>query len=260
MIPIDLSGKTAVVTGATGELGRVISRTLAKAGADIVIHYHKAVDRAQSLKSEIEEMGQAAMVVQADITKEADVQSLRDAVAAGPAPFGGRPVQIIVNNAVIQYEWHTHPLEQPLADFEGQFRSCVMQNVLMARAFVPGMIEAGGGRIVAMNTECSMQYDSSQSAYISGKRGMDGFLRSLARDIGGHGITVNQVAPGWTISDKYRDTDQERQPAYEAKVPMQRRGTDQEVANVVLFLASDLASFVTGAYVPACGGNVMPAI
>jgi 3-oxoacyl-[acyl-carrier protein] reductase len=73
-------------------------------------------------------------------------------------------------------------------------------------------------------------------------------------------VTVNQVAPGWTVSDRDRAAATERQPDYERQVPMRRRGTDQEVANVVAFLASDLASFVTGAYVPVSGGSVMPAI
>jgi 3-oxoacyl-[acyl-carrier protein] reductase len=71
---------------------------------------------------------------------------------------------------------------------------------------------------------------------------------------------VNQVAPGWTISARDRDAGTERNAAYEATVPLGRRGTDQEVANVVAFLASDLASFITGAFVPVCGGTVMPAI
>ena len=73
-------------------------------------------------------------------------------------------------------------------------------------------------------------------------------------------ITVNQVAPGWTISDKDRKSGLERQEGYESKVPLNRRGTDQEIANVVAFLASDLASYITGVYLPVCGGNVMPRI
>jgi len=85
-------------------------------------------------------------------------------------------------------------------------------------------------------------------------------LRILAKEVGAHGITVNQVAPGWTISDKDREAGSEAQPEYEKSVPLGRRGTDQEIANVVAFLASDLSSYVTGAYVPVCGGNVMPAI
>jgi 3-oxoacyl-[acyl-carrier protein] reductase len=135
-----------------------------------------------------------------------------------------------------------------------------MHNVHMVKAFVPAMVARGWGRVIAINTECAMQNAPTQSAYVSGKRGMDGVLRVLAKEVGPHGITVNQVAPGWTVSDRDRAAGTERQAAYDRDVPLRRRGTDQEVANVVAFLASELASFVTGAYVPVCGGNVMPTI
>jgi 3-oxoacyl-[acyl-carrier protein] reductase len=122
------------------------------------------------------------------------------------------------------------------------------------------MIKKKWGRVIAINTECSMQNFPTQSAYVSGKRGMDGVLRVLAREIGEHQITVNQVAPGWTISDRDRKKGTERQPEYEKSVALKRRGTEQEIANVVAFLASDLASFITGAYIPVCGGYIMPSI
>ena len=131
----------------------------------------------------------------------------------------------------------------------------------IAQAFVPSMIAAGkGGRVIGINTECAMQNFEGQSAYVAGKRGMDGVLRILAKEVGSHGITVNQVAPGWTISDKYRGDDPPDTSDYVSKVPLRRRGTDIEIANVVAFLASDLSSYITGAYIPVCGGNVMPGI
>jgi 3-oxoacyl-[acyl-carrier protein] reductase len=254
MLNIDLSGQVAVITGATGELGRVMARTLARCGADVAIHYLKSADTAKQLQSELEAIGIRAMTVQADVADANAVMAMRDAIAANL----GNP-SILVNNAVIQYDW-TSVLEQAIEDYEGQFRSCVLHNVLMAKAFAPAMIEKNYGRIVAISTECAMQNVPSQSAYVAGKRGMDGVLRVLAREIGQHQITVNQVAPGWTISDKDRIAGTERQEGYEQNVPLRRRGTDQEIANVVAFLASDLASFITGAYIPVCGGDVMPAI
>jgi 3-oxoacyl-[acyl-carrier protein] reductase len=89
---------------------------------------------------------------------------------------------------------------------------------------------------------------------------MDGVLRVLAKEVGVHQVTVNQVAPGWMISDRHRDEGTERQEKYESTVPLRRRGTDQNIADAVAFLASDLAEFITGAYIPVCGGNVMPTI
>jgi 3-oxoacyl-[acyl-carrier protein] reductase len=126
---------------------------------------------------------------------------------------------------------------------------------------VPPLRRKGWGRIIGINTECSMQMFETQSAYVAGKRGMDGVLRVLAREVGRYGITVNQVAPGWTISDRDRERSTPADDAsYVRAVPLRRRGTDQEVANVVAFLASELASYVHGAFVPVCGGNVMPTI
>lgn len=251
---IDLSGRTCVVTGASGELGRVISRTLGAAGANVALHYFGGEDRAAAVLGDLHSMGVSAMTVRADVTDMDSVAKMHDAVEAVLGPVG-----IIVDNAVVQYDW-LPLLEQPLEDFESQFRSCVMHNVHMVKAFAPGMIERGWGRVVGINTECAMQCFDKQSAYASAKRGMDGVFRVLTRELGPHGITVNQVAPGWMISERYRAEGTERQPDYEATVPLGRRGTDQDVANAVAFLASDLAGFITGAFIPVCGGNVMPAI
>lgn len=256
MLEIDLSGRTALVTGATGELGRVIARTLAACGADVVIHYHTSAEKAAALRSEIKASGGRAITVQADITDRASVERMREAILRDTEDASP---DIIVTNAVIQYDWKS-VLDQPLEDFEGQYRSCVAQNVLMAQAFAPAMIDRGWGRIVAINTECAMQCHVGQGAYVSGKRGMDGVLRVLAKEVGPHGITVNQVAPGWMITDKFRDAGTERQEFYEKNVPLRRRGEDQDIAYAVAFLASDLAGFITGVYLPVCGGNVMPAI
>ena len=254
MLKLDLAGKVAVVTGATGQLGRVMARTLADCGADVAVHYHRNAAMAEELAAQIRGMGCRALPVQADVGDLASVLAMRDAVRQGL----GDP-EVVVTNAVGQYEW-TSVLEQSNADYETEFRTCVLHNVNMAKAFVPAMQARGWGRFIATNTECSMQAFPGQSAYISGKRGMDGVLRVLAKKIGGSGITVNQVAPGWTVSDKDRRAGTERQPEYEARVPLQRRGTDQDIANAVAFLASDLAAFITGVYLPVCGGNVMPCI
>jgi len=251
---IDLSGKIALVTGATGELGRVMVRTLAGCGADIVINYMRNEENAKKLLSEVEAMGKRGMIIQADITNLESVMRMRKAVIETL----GTP-DIVVNNAVIQYEWKP-VLEQEPEDYESQFRSTVMHNVYMAKAFIPSMIEKRAGRFIGINTECTMQTAVGQSAYVAGKRGMDGVFRVLAKEIGEHQITVNQVAPGWTISERDRNSGTEKVEAYDKNVPLQRRGTDQEIANVVAFLASDLASFITGAYIPVCGGNVMPGV
>lgn len=252
---LKLTGKTALITGATGDLGRVMARTLAQCGANIVIHYNANEAKAAQLKQELEEQYQVkAMTVQADITKQEQIEQMQERIGQQLGE-----VHIVVANAVIQYQW-TSVLEQAPVDFQGQFDSCVMQSVYLAKSFIPAMKARGEGRFIGINTECSMQNAPTQSAYVAGKRGMDGVYRVLAKEVGEFGITVNQVAPGWTISDRDREAGSEVNEGYSASVPLKRRGTDQEIANVVAFLASDLSSFITGAYIPVNGGNVMPAI
>ncbi|WP_055109242.1 SDR family NAD(P)-dependent oxidoreductase [Paenibacillus ihumii] len=251
---IDLTGKIALITGATGQLGRVMTRTLAKCGAKVAIHYNHNAAKARELQQEVIAAGGAAVIVQGDITKEASILEMKERIAAEL----GAP-DIVVANAVIQYNW-TSVLEQPPEDYVSQFESCVMQSVFLAKAFIPEMIAKRGGRFIGINTECVMQNFPGQSAYTAGKRGMDGVYRVLAKEVGEHQITVNQVAPGWTISEKDRGEDDLQDAAYVAQVPLKRRGEDQDIANAVAFLASDLAGFITGAYIPVSGGNVMPSI
>ncbi len=252
MLTLDLSDKCALITGATGQLGRTMVRTLATAGADVVIHYHNNRDMAQQLCDQVQAMERQCMIVQADLTKSDDIEAMRQQVEQNM-----RSPDIIVNNAVIQYDWTT-VLTQDLADYESQFRSCVLQNVMMCQAFVPAMIQRGFGRVIGINTECTMQASPTQSAYVAGKAGMDRVLRVLAKEVGEHGVTVNQVAPGWTLSEDAPESDSGL--AYAKNIPLKRRGNDQEIANAVAFLASDLANYITGVYLPVCGGNVMPAI
>lgn len=155
MLALDLSGRLALVTGGSGALGRDIVRTLARAGADVVVHSYGDAHRAEALAEEARAMGRRALAVQADVTDEASVAGMRDAVHAAL----GAP-DIVVANAVVQYAWTT-VLDQSLADYESQFRSCVVQSVLLAKAFVPAMAERG--RVVGVNTECAMQAAATQS-------------------------------------------------------------------------------------------------
>lgn len=251
---INLYGKKAIVTGGTGQLGRCIVRSLAECGADVAIHYHSNAVMAEELVQELKSMGRNAGAFQCDITNEKSIYTMRDKIY----DEFGKP-DIVVNNAVIQYTWKS-VLEQDSADYYSQFESCVMHNVFMNKAFIPHMIEQKYGRIVVMNTECSALADAGSSAYVAGKRGLDGLVRCLAKEVGEYNITVNQVAPGWTISDNDRANHMETSPEYDKTVPLRHRGTDQDIANMVCILASDLAAFTTGAYIPVSGGRVMPAI
>lgn len=256
MLNINLEGKKALVTGATGQLGRVIARRLAECGADVILCYHSNVKKAEELKTEISAAyGVRTVAIQANIRDFQSICRMKDELSSG----FGLP-DILINCAVSQYSWKTI-LEQDLADYQDQFETTVVHNVAMVKAFVPAMMEKGWGRIIGINTECAMRCAPTQSAYVAGKRGMDGIYRVLAKEIGESGITVNQVAPGWTLSDRERENgESEGAAAYVETVPLKKRGTDEDIANAVSFLASDLAQFISGVYLPVSGGTVMPTI
>lgn len=244
------------MTGAGGQLGRVMVRVLAGAGADVAVHFHRRREVAEALVAEARALGVRAALVGADVTDAAAVEAMRAEIAR---TLGD--VDIVVANAVAQIDpWDTVLDESP-EDYLSQFATCVLQSVHLAKAFVPAMRAKGFGRFIAINTECAMEAAAASSAYVAGKRGLDGVMRVLAREVGPYGITVNQVAPGDTISDREREGVRAvPRPGYLRTLPLGRRGTDQEVAQVVAFVASDLASFITGAFIPVCGGRVMPAI
>ncbi|MGJ5203831.1 SDR family NAD(P)-dependent oxidoreductase [Bradyrhizobium sp. HKCCYLR20261] len=252
-LQIDLSGRIALVTGAAGELGRPIARTLAACGAKVAIHYLTARAGAEKLCDELNELHpQRVCTVSGDVAELADVEAMRRLVESRLGP-----VDIVVNNAVTWFD--ERPVVDQTADqFDRVFRSSVLQAWATARVFSAPMIERKWGRLISLGTEMTSLALPNRAPYTAAKCAMDGMLRSLARELGEHGITVNQVAPGWVISDKDRRDRDEVQPHYERSVPLGRRGYDQDVANMIAFLASDLASFVTGVRIPVCGGIVMP--
>lgn len=256
MLNIDLNGHVAVITGASGMLGRVMAQVFAQCGADLALHYYRGEAQAEAIAQRLrEETGRRIITVGADITNGEDVAKMQQKIESSLGT-----ADILVHNAVIQYAWKSI-LEQPLSDFDSQYQSCVMQTVHMTKAFVPPIIEQGkGGRIVVINTECAALAEANCGAYTAAKRGLDGLVRCLAKELGPHQITVNQVAPGWTITEIDRANHTEVQPDYDRTVPLGRRGTDLEIAQMCAFLASPLASFTTGAYIPVSGGRVMPAI
>lgn len=249
---IDLSGKLAIITGGAGSIGRVIVRTIAGYGADVVINYLTNEKLAIQLVNEVTAMGRRAMAIQADVTDLDAVIRMRDEVNEKL----GSP-DIVINNAMTKINWKV-VLESDIEDYQAQFKNTVVHTVVMAKAFIPAMLEKRYGRFIGLNTESIMLCNPKSASYVSGKRGMDGVMRVLAKEVGEYGITVNQVAPGWTITDRTNEEGTVSQEEYVKRVPLRRRGTDQEVANVVSFVASDMASFITGAYIPASGGIVMP--
>jgi 3-oxoacyl-[acyl-carrier protein] reductase len=244
---IDLSGKVALVTGAGHGIGSNIARTMARAGAKTVVNYRRSADKAQAVAESILAEGGEAAAIQADVTDRAQVERMKEEITAR---WGA--VDILVNNALDQKEWKPF-MELPWEIFQSQVDGSLKGICNTGWAFISGMQAQKWGRIINISTVCFIENLPGESAYNAGKGAMYSWSRTVCRELAPDNITVNQIAPGWMRTEKV-DPESPGAKAYAAQVPMRRQGDAQEIANAALFFASELAGFVTGAYVPVCGG------
>lgn len=241
-----LRGKVAIVTGASRGIGRGIAERLAKDGANVVVNYTKNADEAKKVVAGIEANGGKAVAVQADVSKVADVRRLfREAEQA----FGR--LDILINNAGIFWA-------KPLADVtEEEYDDIFAVN---AKGQFFAMQEAAkriadGGRIVNISTGGTRLAFPGISAYGGTKSALEFFTKVAARELGARKITVNTVSPGYTETDMLSDPNF-RTIGIEAS-PLKRLGTPKDIADVVAFIVSDEAGWVTGDTIQAGGGVVM---
>ena len=247
----ELAGKAAVVTGVARGMGYAVAKRLASSGASVVINDvdAEAADRAAS---RLKASGHAALAVPGDVTSAEQVGRLMERATD---QYGG--VQILVNNAGI-----LRPT--PVIDIEeSEWDLVVSVNLkgtyLCSRAALPGMQKAGWGRIVNFSSTAGKNVSTVGGAhYTAAKAGILGFTRHLAREVAGYGITVNAVCPGLIDTEMVRSTiSVERARAYADSFPIQRLGEPFEVAELVAFLASERAAYITGASLDINGGDLM---
>ena len=249
MISIDLSGQTAVVTGASSGLGAEMARTLARAGAAVAVNYSRNREGAEAVAAEITGAGGKALVLQADVTEEADVERMFREARAGLGP-----VTLLVNNAGRE-EALGHPFELEWADYQRMLDLNIRAIYLTSRQAHPDMKAAGRGRIINIGSVAFHRPFPGSAAYVTAKGAMLGLTRSLAYELGPDNITVNLVAPGWVPVPRHASAPAEALEKLVAETPLGRYGVPAEVAGAVLFLASDLASFVSGTQLPVNGGH-----
>ncbi len=236
-----LSGKTALVTGASQGIGRAIALAFAREGANIVVTA-RSEDRLQSLAAEAESLGVQALAAPADIGVESEVAGVAEAAVAR---FGG--VDILVNNAAIIHA------RIPVVDLDPQlFQDVLNVNLtgafLITKALLPGMIERRSGKVINISSIGGRKGGAGRSAYRITKAGLISFTESLAAEVKQHGIDVNAICPGGVDTEGYRD-------AFKSTGRSENPNLmdPDEIAQVAVFLAGDASSAVTGAAIDAFG-------
>jgi 3-oxoacyl-[acyl-carrier protein] reductase len=252
---LDLSGRVALITGATGDIGAAVARLFAEHGADVAVHYAQKKESAEALSEEIRLLGRRARTVQADITSAAEVESM---IIETVRTFDR--IDVLVNNAGVRRKPgdHKYILEVTDAEWDLELASHLKGAFLCCRSCVPHMIRQQFGRIINVSSVVARTGSTGASVhYPAAKAGMFGFTKALANQVAAHRITVNVVAPGIIDSERIRWRTAEQLRDHAAKIPLGRLGQTSEVAAAILFLASQAASYITGATLDVNGGLCM---
>ena len=246
-----LREKVAIVTGSGRGIGAATAKLLASEGAKVTVNYLQGRDKAEKLVDEIARAGGQAILVRADVTVREDVEAM---VRTTESALG--PVDILVNNASIHFPIIPF-VQHKWEDFEKKVLGEMKAIYYPCQAVAPGMVQRGRGCIVNISSGLSRVPGEGFVAHGTAKSALDGFSRSLALELGPHGIRVNIVAPGATDTDAIAFMPKEMREKVAARTPLRRFGQPEDVAGAVLFYCADWSRFVTGTYLPVCGGIQM---
>jgi NAD(P)-dependent dehydrogenase (short-subunit alcohol dehydrogenase family) len=246
-----LDGRVACITGASRGFGRATALLFAREGADLVLNYRAARDEAESLLREVRALGRLGVLAQADVGHAHEAGGV---ATAARAAFGR--VDILVNNAGIM---DVRPFaEQPLQTWQRTIDVNVYGTLALTHALLPMMMEQRFGRIVCLSSQLGHVGAQNFAVYSGTKGFILAFVKSLAREVGQFGITVNAVCPGSIVTDMNRAIyPPERQMERARELPLRHLGDPDDVAQAVLFLVADSGRFVTGQCVDVNGGSTM---
>jgi len=241
---MDLSGKVAIITGGARGIGREIALRLAEAGATVVV---SDVADAEPAAEEIRKMGHQSLAVAVDVTSASDVASMVEKVTA---EYGR--IDILVNNAGIARDQLLMRMSEE--DWEAVLNVNLKSVFLCTRAVLRQMVKQRWGRIVSISSIVGIVGNPGQANYSSSKAGIIGFTKTIAREVGSRGITVNAIAPGFIVSKMTEQLSEEQKSEMLKRIPLGFLGTPRDVAEAVAFLSSEEARYITGQVLGVDGG------
>jgi 3-oxoacyl-[acyl-carrier protein] reductase len=247
---MNLNNKTVLVTGASRGIGRAIALLLAKHGAQVVVNYLKDKDGAGSVVEEVKKSGGEAIAVQADVAKEDEVKTMIEIVTN---KFGA--VDVLVNNATASIQYKRF-VDLGWEDFKKHHEVQVRGVFNTVRAVLPKMLEKKYGKIVNIASEVTLGVPpGGMSGYITAKFGLLGLTRALAEELGGKGVRVNAISPGFVDTDLTKDLPRIYQEIASSDSLFGHNVEPADVAKAVLFLVSSDSDHITGVNLPVCGGS-----
>lgn len=245
-----MNGKNAVVTGASRGIGKSIVLKLAKLGYNIVFNYRSNDEKAKELLEEVKTLGVKCEAIKGDVSTMDDAKEL---ILLCKETFGS--VDVLVNNAGITKDNLIMRMKEE--DFDSVISINLKGTFNATKQAIPIMMKQRYGKVINISSVVGIAGNAGQSNYSASKAGVIGFTKSIAREVGSRGITVNAIAPGFIETDMTKVLNEKIKENVINQIPLKKFGSSEDVANVVGFLASEEADYITGQTINVDGGMVM---